>query len=350
MDIEKLITQTFTAHEHVAPDGERVLTDARRRIDRGRVLSRPVAVAAGVAVLTLGAVTVVALNRPDAQETQAAGPAGEVTVAGPAPAVAALPMPYSLDWLPPGSVEYLARRINVGSTAKEPKAPLFGGEYLMNVTANGQVLMVDVQEFKMFPVDQAAFKSGPGQPVTINGQHGVESANSAGPAGYELYLTHGDGAMYVGVAAEPGSTAPAQQLIETGRRIAQNIRFPGATTVTPAFGLRDLPNGMRICAFEVGRADGPLRTDGSTGSQPTTRYSLGTCTTMPPVIVGTNSVDRPGGTPGEPVQGHATRHVDENGYRTLLVLDAVDAAPVTIAGAVPLTDLYDIANRLVLPN
>jgi hypothetical protein len=350
MDIEKLVTETFTAHEHVVPDGDTVLAAARQRIDRRRaVLSRPLAVAAGVAVLTLAAVTVVALNRSapsPADHAQVAAPTSDVKVSE-APAAGDLPMPYSLGWLPPGKVDYLAQRINIGATAEDHDAPLYGGEYMLTVTAKGQVLNVDVQQFRMVPVDDAAFKSGPGSPVTINGQRGVESAHSDGPGGYELYVAHPDGGtMYVNVAAKPGSTAPAQQLVDTGRRIAQHIQFPGTTTVTPAFGLRDLPNGLRICAFDVEQAFGPS----PHGSEPGTGYSLGTCATMPPIHLTTADKDNVTGTPGQPVQGHQTRHVDENGYVTLWVLDAVHGAPVAIAGSVPLTDLYDIANHLVLPH
>ena len=46
----------------------------------------------------------------------------------------------------------------------------------------------------------------------------------------------------------------------------------------------------------------------------------------------------------------ATRYVNENGYHQLWVLDAVEGGPVVVAGRVPLADLYDIANRLVLPH
>jgi hypothetical protein len=50
-------------------------------------------------------------------------------------------------------------------------------------------------------------------------------------ADYELYVAHpGGGSMYVHVSALYGSTAPTQQLIDVGRRIAHNIRFPGTTT------------------------------------------------------------------------------------------------------------------------
>jgi trehalose-6-phosphatase len=55
MDIEKLIKDTFTAHERDVPDDDRVLAAARQRIDRRRTVSRPLAVAAGVAVLSLAA-------------------------------------------------------------------------------------------------------------------------------------------------------------------------------------------------------------------------------------------------------------------------------------------------------
>jgi hypothetical protein len=152
--------------------------------------------------------------------------------------------------------------------------------------------------------------------------------------------------MYVNVSAADGSTAPTQRLIDVGRRVAENIRFPGTTTVTPQFGLRTpLPHGMRICAFEVG-AGFDL---GTKKSAPTTYYDLGTCDTMPPITVGTNGLGVQASTPGRPVQGHKTRYLDEKGYRTLVVLDAVDGGPIAVAGSVPQADLYAIADRLVLP-
>lgn len=349
MNIENLIKDTFAAHEHDAPDSEAVLAAARQRIDSRRSgLSRPFAVAAGATVLTLGAVTAVVLNRPEpAEHAQIAAPTNgsqSQTPTTTAPAAAGLQMPYSLGWLPPGSVAYRVHRINVGSSGAKPDVPLYGGEYMLTVTADGQVLQVDVQQFRMVSVDEAAFKSGPGKSVTINGQRGVESSVSTGPGGYELYVAHPDGgSMYVNVSAAPGSNAPPQQLVDAGRRIAENIRFPGTTTVTPAYGLRDLPNGMRICAFDVTQG-------GPAGPGTNTSYRLGTCTVQPSIFVNSAVGGNPPGTPGQPVQGHATRYADENGYRQLWVLDAVGGAPVVIAGRVPQADLYDIASRLVLPH
>ncbi|NGY62504.1 hypothetical protein G7043_26635 [Lentzea sp. NEAU-D13] len=351
MNIENLIKDTFAAREHDAPDSDAVLAAARQRIDSRRSgLSRPLAVAAGATVLTLGAVTAVVLNRPDSAEQPqiiANAPQSSQTPVPTGQAAAGLQMPYSLGWLPPGSVAYRAHRINVGSSAAKPDIPLYGGEYMLTVTADGQVLEVDVQEFRMVSPDKVTFKSGPGQAVTIKGQPGVESSVSTGPGGYELYVAHPDGgSMYVNVNAAPGSAAPAQQLVDAGRRIAENIKFPGTTTVTPAYGLRDLPNGLRICAFNVQQSPaGPL---GGAGTN--TSYSLGTCTVEPSIFVNSAVVGDPTGTPGQPVQGHATRYVNENGYHQLWVLGAVEGGPVVIAGRVPLADLYDIANRLVLPH
>ena len=353
MNIENLIKDTFTAHEHDAPDSDAVLAAARQRIDSRRSgLSRPLAVAAGATVLTLGAVTAVVLNRPDsANQSQtidtANGSQGSQTPTTAEQAEAGLRMPYSLGWLPPGSVSYRARRVNVGSDDTNPGKPLYGGEYMVTVTAGGQVLEVDVQQVRMVEVNEATFKSGPGKSVTINGRPGVESSVSTGPGGYELYVAHPDGgSMYVNVFAAPGSSAPAQQLIDAGRRIAENVQFPGTTTVTPAYGLRDLPNGMRICAFDVeqGMNQPPA------GPEINTSYSLGTCTVEPTIFVNNAVGGGPTGTPGQPVQGRETRYVDENGYHQLWVLDAVDGAPVIIAGRVPEAELYDIANRLVLPS
>jgi hypothetical protein len=351
MDTENLITDTFTAHEHVAPDADTVFAATRQRIDRRRtVLSRPLAVAAGVVALTLAAVTVVALNRSDSADNARVGaPPTDAQATGPAtdPAAPGLAMPFDLGWLPQGEVDYLVHRINIGGADSDQDKPLYGGEYMLTVTINGQVIDVDVQQFRMVQVDEATFKSGPGSPVTINGQPGVESSVSDGPGGYELYMAHPDGgSMYVNVSPENGGTADAQQLTDIGRQIAQNIHFPGTTTVTPTFGLRDLPNGLRICAFDVEKGFGDAASDG--GTEPRTSYSLGTCDTMPPLHVYVADKDAPAGTAGQPVQGHKTSYVDENGYRTLWVLDAVEGAPVAIAGKVPLTDLYDVANHLVL--
>jgi hypothetical protein len=344
MDIENLIKDTFTAHEPDAPDSDQVLAATRQRLDRRRaVVSRPLAAAAGVVLLALAAVAVVALNRPEPGNQVAAGTGGPAAVAAPAkPAIAELTMPYSLGWLPPGKADYLAHRINIGGSAANPDKPVYGGEYMLTVTSGRQVLLVDVQEMRMVPVDQATFKSGPGRPVTIGGRAGVESSNSGGPGGYEVYLTHPNGgSLYVNVAAQPGSTAPAQQLIDAGRRVAENVAFPGTTTVTPEFGLGKLPDGQRMCAFDVEK-DGP--------SGPRTSYSVGTCSTLPPVQVRTDEADRVRGTAGQPVQGHATRYLDENGYRTLWILKAVHGAPIAVAGRSEQAELYAIADHLVLPH
>ena len=348
MDIENLLKDTFAEHEHVVADPERVLAATRQRIDRRRaVLSRPIAVAAGVVVLTLAAVTVVALNRAS-DDIQVAAPGGEsqASSTAPVPGVADLTMPFDLGWLPPGDVDYLARRTNIGGTSANPDTPLYGGEYMITVKAGGQVLNIDVQHMGGTTPDEASFKSGPGNPVTINGQSGVESANPDHPAGYELYVTHpGGGSMYVGVSPEHGSTVPAQQLVDIGHQVAQNIRFPGTSTVAPAFGLGELPSGLRMCAFDVERGF-----DASATPNSNTSYELGTCDVMPTIHVNIAPDGKSEGTPGDPVQGHATSHVDENGYLRLFVADAVNGAPVVVAGKVPLTELYDIANRLVLPN
>ena len=350
MDIENLIKDTFTAHEHDTPDSDQVLAATRERLGRRRaVVSRPLAAGGGVALLALAAVAVVALNRPlpDNQvATGAGGPSGQAAVAAPAEAaVAELTMPFSLGWLPPGKADYLARRINMGGSAAQSDKPVYGGEYMLTVTSGRQVLLVDVQEMRMVQVDQAAFKSGPGRPVTIGGRAGVESSHSGGPGGYEVYLTHPDGgSLYVNVAAQPGSTASAQQLVDAGRRVAENVTFPGKTTVTPSFGLGKLPDGRRMCTFDVEKG-GPGGSDGLR-----TSYSVGTCSTQSQIQVRSDEAGRVGGTAGRPVQGHETRYLDENGYRTLWILKAVHDAPIAVAGAGEQAELYAIADHLVLPH
>src|SRR5205814_10159964 len=148
MDIENLIKDTFTAYEHDAPDSDQVLAATRQRLDRRRaVVGPPLVAGAGVVLLALAAVAVVALNRPahDNQVATGAGPAGgPAAVEAPANVgIAELTMPYSLGWLPPGKADYLARRINIGGSAANPDKPVYGGEYMLTVTSGRQVLLVD---------------------------------------------------------------------------------------------------------------------------------------------------------------------------------------------------------------
>jgi hypothetical protein len=114
-------------------------------------------------------------------------------------------------------------------------------------------------------IDQVTVNSGPGNPVTIGGRRGVESSSADGPGGYELYVAHPDGeTMYVHLGVEFGSTVPAQQLVDNGRRIAENIRFPGTATVTPSFGLGAVPDGMRVCALSPAACRRPTCTTSPT--------------------------------------------------------------------------------------
>lgn len=345
MDIEKLITETFVEHEHVVPDDAAVLAAVRRRIDRGhRALRLPLVVAAGVMTVTLTAASVVVWQQVRVPE-DGARTATPVSRAAIDPAITGVTMPFDLGWLPPGEVEHRVHRVNVGAVAAAPDVPLYGGEYMLRVTGDGQVYDVDVHQLRGISVDEAAFKSGGGNPVTVGGLRGVESAHTGTAAGYELYVARpGGGSVYVNVIAHPGSTRPGTRPADVGRRIAENVRFPGTTAIPPAFGLRDLPGGMRVCAFDVEVTSAGSRH----GSKAGTHYSLGTCDTGTSIDVGTNP-DAPEGTTGWPVQGHKTSHVDENGYRSLWVRGAVGDQSVVIAGRVPLRDLYEVGESLVLP-
>ena len=95
-----------------------------------------------------------------------------------------------------------------------------------------------------------------------------------------------------------------------------------------------------MCAFDVEKG-------GPSGSR--TSYSVGECSTRPPVQVRSDEAGQVRGTAGEPVQGHATRYLDEDGYRTLWILKAVNDAPIAVAGSSAKVELYAIADHLVLP-
>lgn len=347
MNLEKLITDTFTAHEPDAPDSERVLAAARRRIDRRRTVSRPLAVAAGVVALTVAGVTVIGLNR--AEDAPGGGDVAAPATAPADPAVDGLSMPFTLGWLPPGEVKNLVHRLKPGGSLE---APVYGGEYMLEVTTGERVLSLTVSETTHTSVEEAAssIRSGPGRPVTIGGEPAVESSVFGVPEGYqgyEVYATHPDGGTtWVHVSAKFGSTATEEQLTGIGRRIAENLRYPGDTVITPTFGIGELPDGLAMCAFDV-EYPSDLR------SETDTLYELGTCDALPTIGVGTGSTNEPPGTPGRPVLGHQTRHADEDGSAELWVLDAVGDRAIRIAGVgapAPLEKLYGVAESLRLPD
>jgi len=228
-------------------------------------------------------------------------------------------------------VHYIARRINTGAAAGS-SAPVYDGEYMLTVHSGDTLYDIDVQQ--MPGGLDVSFKSGPGQDVTINGRPAVESANSAGPGGYEVYFRDAaGGVMYVNVAREHGT---AGDLPDIGRHVASTVSFPGTTTVTPAFGLGDLPPGMQLRTFDVEELG--------------TSYELGTTSAPEPAVtVGTNSTPPDAGTPGQDVQGHPTVWTRDQGWLTLSVRGAVDGHAVQISGAISLAEAYRIAAALQLP-
>jgi hypothetical protein len=188
--------------------------------------------------------------------------------------------------------------------------------------------------------------------VTINGRDGVESSNPAGPGGYEVYfIDAAGGLMYVNVSADIGSTVPAAQLVDMGRRVAENVRFPGSAAVQPSFGVGELPAGLTVRAFDVeAGGDGLPVANGAIG--PTTSYDIGfTANQLNAAMIGTTSAPPPSGTPGRTVQGHPTRYSDDGGgWRSLFVLDAVNGQSVQLSGSLSQDELYRIADGLVLPD
>jgi hypothetical protein len=246
-------------------------------------------------------------------------------------------------------VSYIARRVNVGGL-NESSPPLFDGEYMLTDTIAAGAVMIDVQQFPG-DLSEVAFKSGPGASVTIDGRDGTESSNSGGPGGYEVYFDDAAGGlMYVNVSPEHGSSVPAAQLVDIGRRVAQNVRFPGSAEVQPSFGIGYVPDGLRVRAFDVesGDPDVPYA-NGSIG--PLTSYDIGISTSLSSAVtISTTSGALQTGTPGRDVQGHATRYSDDNGWRMLYVLDAVHGQDVQVSGSLSEDELYKIAGGLVLPN
>ena len=357
MDLDQLIHDTFTAHEHLAPNEDEIMPAVHTRIGQRRrlVAARPLAIAASVVAVAGVASSAVVLSArhagTDADQASHATsgmPAASSALASfsrrTATSVAPLTMPFDVGWLPDGSVSYLARRMNVGATSASAP-PVFDGEYLLTVTAPGRVVDIDVQQMPG-GLDGVHFKSGPGRPVTIGGRPGVESVNAGGPGGYEVYFIDSAGAlMYVNAWPHEGRTSPgAAELAAIGLRVAESVRFPGTAQVAPSFGVGYVPDGTRVSAFDVGHAAGGTH-------NATTSYEIGTSDSQDSVAdVGTNAIVRPGGTPGRQVQGHPTRYSDDHGWVTLYVLRAVNGDTVAISSRLPLSEIYKIADGLRLPS
>ena len=371
MSLETDLARTFAEHEHLAPDEERVLAAVRDRTGGRRPAVRPWAVAATVvamAVVAGGAVAVASADR-DAP-TQVAGSDAPTPVAGsssssPSPVTttgsatatpAALTMPFDVEWLPEGTVEYLARRTQLGVSAGSGQA-VVDGEYLLTVTSASRALDVDVQEMPG-GLEGAAFKSGAGADVTIGGRPAVESVHADGPGGYEVYFLGPGGRLtYVNVANSPGTTSPqagAEELRTTGRRVAESVVLPGTTQLQPDFGVGHVPAGLEIRTFEVAPDDGPTPTTDPTPTGLTrTSYGLGgpSASDTPVAIVGgTLPTGGAPTVPGRPVQGHPTTLADDAGYRTLVVHDVLDGRTIAVSGEVGADELYRIADGLVLPD
>jgi hypothetical protein len=356
MDLDTVLTDTFAAHEHLAPPEDAVRAAVRRRVGRQSVaLGRPLGIAASVAVIlgVAGATVAVGNSRhPGAGHaaTNHGRPAlASVSAAAPHPVarIAALTMPYDLGWLPDGTVSYLARRVQVGGTS-QTSAPVFDGEYLLSVRSPDRTLGLDVQQMPGTLAD-AGFKSGPGDRLMVNGRDAVESRNAGGPGGYEIYFVDAAGGLvYVNAAAEPGSTIPAAELARIGRTVARNVRFPGTAQVQPSFGVGYVPAGLQVRGFEVSASSGKVPNAGDDPAK-ATRYDIGALDRQASTVDVGIAVPPPAGAPGRPVQGHPTRYGDDRGYRTVSVLGAVDGHAVALSGKVSRAMLYRIADGLVLP-
>lgn len=354
MRIEELVADTFTDHEYLAPSAERIMTGVRAHAHRPgtgwpRAMAAAVAVVAVVAGTTWGAVGLRERPAPpDLSRRQSAAASTTATRAQAAPTarvIKPLTMPFDLGWLPAGSKRYVAQRINVGA-ASANAARVFDGEYLLDLSTPNSKLVIDAAQV---PGDLTGihFESGSGTAITINNRPGIESAHSDGPGGYEIYFQDSVGGMvYVSVSAAPGQSIAGAQASTIGRRIARGVSFPGTHQVSPSFGLGYLPPGLTVRAFDVEPAvqDSPspddLRTSYDIRSA-TGRYAVINIFSYPPPPTS--------GIPGRTVQGHPTRYSTVEGLTAFYLLNAVDGRPILINTALPLGEIYRIADGLELP-
>jgi hypothetical protein len=142
--------------------------------------------------------------------------------------------------------------------------------------------------------------------------------------------------------------ASADELRVDGRQVAESIRTPGTTALTPDYGVGYVPAGLTLRTFEVAPA---LTPTGEPASGTRTSYGLGDATSIGDTISIFPALSEDGAfTPGRPVQGHATKLKDEDGYLTLLVEDAVGGGAISLGGKVAASEIYAVADGLVLPS
>ena len=263
MKIDRLVRDTLADHEYLAPGADEILLDVHRRIERTRTGGWPLTIAAAAVLVAGTGVGVVALRGQQhqtgtvANHPISAASSSVVRPLPPAPRITPVRMPFDLGWLPAGNQQYLSRRINIGALSDTGPA-VYDGEYMLNIDGADGNFFVDVQQMPG-DLSDLRFKSGPGRATTVNGRPAIESSNSSGPGGYEIYYQgSAGGTMYVNVSGANGQPMPASRLVTEGRRVAAGVRLPGTTQVNPAYGVGYVPAGLKVVTFDIEGASGEM--------------------------------------------------------------------------------------------
>lgn len=128
MDIDTLLSDTFAAHEYLAPNEDEISSVVHQQISQRRPgLTRGLAVAATVAVVAGGALVIAghrhSVAAPRVQSAAGASSAQSESAAHSATGrlgatIAPLTMPFNLDWLPAGAMPSTAIRSRSAATRR----------------------------------------------------------------------------------------------------------------------------------------------------------------------------------------------------------------------------------------
>lgn len=257
MDIDTLLSDTFAAHEYLAPNEDEISSVVHQQISQRRPsLTRALAVAATVAVVAGGALVIAGHRHSVAapRVQSAAGASSAQSESAPHSAtgrlgatIAPLTMPFNLGWLPAGAIAFDGHQIKIGGD--QATGPFFDGEYSLTVTTSAaQKFYIDVQQMP-YGLGDARIKYAPATSITVNGRDGIEGV---GPGGYEVYFVDSAGGLvYVNVGPEAGSKVAA------------------------GFGLGYVPAGLKLTTFSVQTASLVLPMTPGSGPRTSTSYGLG---------------------------------------------------------------------------
>lgn len=233
MTADRILTDTFAAHEHLAPDAEATLAEITRRLDdphpaRGRLAV--VGAAAAVAAVAAGATLLVG----DEPVSRDAIPAVSPTLTAPYPVDTLTVAP---GWLPPGEVAPEHVSTGYGDQTRTYQITRRPGSVLHLAVRTAPGSRLPTRSHLETTARDRTVAGRPAREWSLPGQYYVVVALPRGRlASVSL---HGD----------RGDTAAG--LAGIGRRVAEQLRLDRAERVDTDYELTSVPAGRAVMSLDV---------------------------------------------------------------------------------------------------